>query len=631
LLMILRKMVKLDLTDFKEIRRKKTRENEVTLDLDELGAIIASHGSKDDANKINTPEGTSFSLSEFLKEEYALNRVFSPEVAEAHRRGDIKLHKLGFIDRPYCSGQSLEYIKKFGLNKYSSFAAVKPAGHIDALIDHMMKATFALRAHFGGAIGWDALNMYMAPYLGGLGDKEIRQVAQRIIYQFNTTGGPHGFQPVFSDINLYWEIPDHFAQVPAIGPRGEYTGKLYGDYLKESQALVWQLMNIYKKGDAKGRPFFWPKPNIHITSKFWRTPGHQEFLEHVCSVAADKGNPYFVFDRGETAKISECCRVQFELSSEDLKDAKKPWRMRYAACPYLSINLPRVAYEAGHDDAKFFAILSKRLEILTKAHKEKYAYVKKLFDLGSKGPLGMLASKAKGDKETYLRIDRIHFMNAVAGLSDAVRYHMGQALHKSDEALKFGLKVAAFMKKKCEEESKKSGLKILLDQEPGESTVYKFAKQDLELFPKQASQIVHGDIESGGVYYINSSQLEVDASIDMFERIEVEGRFHPIMQGGALTHIWLGEAKPSAKSMSKLIRKVFDHSNNAQVAFSPEFTLCDKCGSTSRGRKKRCRLCGSRGVDWITRIVGYYTFVRQWNKGKLSELEDRYKNKKTKE
>src|SRR4030042_7097900 len=289
-----------DPTEFREVRSVKIRKNgemKVEIGLAELGAIMGSEGSHDDANKITTPEGTSFTLSEFLKEEYALNCVFSKNVAEAHRRGDIKLHKLGFIDRPYCSGQSLEYIKKFGLNKYSSFAAVKPTGHIDALIDHMIKATMALRAHFGGAIGWDALNMYMAPYLGGLGDREIRQTAQRIVYQFNQTVGPHGSQPVFSDINLYWEIPEHFAKVPAIGPRGEYTGKLYKDYEKEAQALVWQLFNIYKKGDAKGKPFFWPKPNVHITSKFWKTPGHEEFLVHACDLAAKMGNTYFVFDR----------------------------------------------------------------------------------------------------------------------------------------------------------------------------------------------------------------------------------------------------------------------------------------------------------------------------------------------
>lgn len=619
---------KFDPTDFREIRKTGfDKGDRISIGLDELEQIIASEGSKDDANKINTPEGTSFTLAEFLKEEYALKRVFSPEVAEAHRRGDIKLHKLGFIDRPYCSGQSLEYIKKFGLNKYATFAAVKPAGHIDALIDHMIKETMALRAHFGGAIGWDALNMYMAPYLGGMGDSEIRQVAQRIIYQFNQTVGPHGGQPVFSDVNLYWEIPEHFADVPAIGPHGEFTGRMYRDYEKESQALVWQMMNIYKQGDASGKPFFWPKPNIHITRKFWQTPGHGEFLEQVCEVAAKMGNPYFVFDRGETAKISECCRLSFELSHDDLTDAKEPWKMRYAACPYLTINLPRVAYEAQGDEEKFFEILGKRMEVLTEAHKDKYKFLKKLYQMGSRGPLGLLVTKARGDKDTYLRFEKMVFLNAVGGLSDAAKYQIGEALHESDKAVKWGLKVVAFMRKKCEEESKKSGLRILLDQDPAESTVYRFARKDLELYPKEAAKVVHGDKKCGEVYYTNSSQVDVAAKIDVLERVELEGKFHPMMQGGALTHIWLGESEPSAKSMASLIKKIFENTTNAQVAFSPEFTVCTDCQKSSRGVVKKCKFCGSKAVDWITRVTGYYTFVKQWNKGKIGEFKERFKNK----
>ncbi|HUW22316.1 MAG TPA: anaerobic ribonucleoside-triphosphate reductase [Candidatus Bathyarchaeia archaeon] len=618
---------KIDPTDFARIGSINGTGENTIISLDEIGDIITSEGSKDDANKINTPEGTSFTLSEFLKKEYALRKVFSKPVAEAHRKGDIMLHKLGFIDRPYCSGQSLEYVKKFGLTHYASFAAVKPAGRIEALIDHMMRMTMALRAHFGGAIGWDALNMYMAPYLGGIGDRDIRQIAQTIIYGFNQTVGPHGGQPVFSDINLYWEIPDHFANVPAIGPRGEYTGRTYKDYIKESQALVWQLLNIYKKGDAKGKPFFWPKPNIHITKKFWQTPGHEQFLEHVCDVASKMGNPYFIFDRGSTAKISECCRLQFELSKEDLKDARKPWRMRYAACPYLGVNLPRIAYEAGHDDQKFFEILGRRLELLTQAHLQKYRFLKKLFMMGSAGPLGMLTLRAKGDSETYLRIEKLSFMNAVGGLSDACKYHLGKAIHESGQAFKFGLKVVAFMKKKCDEESNKAGIKILLDQEPAESAMYRFAKLDLLYFPEQAKKIVHGDLKKGEIYYTNSSQLDVDADVDIFERIETEGKFHSMLQGGALTHIWLGESRPSPRSMARLVKKVFDETQNVQVAFSPEFTICNDCGWTTRGIKKRCHFCQSRQVDWITRITGYYSFVKLWNRGKRGELRDRRREK----
>jgi len=607
--------------------RKTKTDGTISITTEEAETVIVGEGSKDDANKLNSPEATGFTLAEYIKKEYALHQVFSREVADAYRRGDINLQKLGFIDRPYCSGQSVEYVKKFGLEKHSSFAALKPAAHADALVDHLHRMTMALRAHFGGAVGWDAVNMYLAPYLVGASDPEIYQTAQKLIYSFNETVGPHGAQPVFSDINLYWEIPDHFANVPAIGPRGQYTGRVYQDYEKESQALVWQIFNVYKKGDAEGKPFFWPKPNLHITKKFWKTKRHEEFLEHVSEVAAQMGNPYFMFDRNETAKISECCRLSFELSKEDLQDAKKPWRMRYAASPFLSPNLPRIAYKARGSEKKFFRYLDKVLGLLFKAHLQKRDFLKKVFSMGEKGPLGMLAFVAPGEKEPYLRFDKMSYLVALAGVDDAVRFHTGKAIHEADDSLKFGLKIAAHVKQRCQEFGQKSGLKMVVDQAPSESTCYRFARLDLEHFPKQAEKVVHGNLKTGEVYYTNSSQVAVDVPLDPLERIELEGRFHPLMEGGCMTHIWLGEANPPPASIANLIKKTFFETQNAQIAFSPEFTICQECHQTSRGIRRSCPLCKSRKVDAITRITGYYSFISGWNKGKRGELKDRYRNK----
>jgi len=190
------------------------------------------------------------------------------------------------------------------------------------------------------------------------------------------------------------------------------------------------------------------------------------------------------------------------------------------------------------------------------------------------------------------------------------------------------LKIVAFMKNETEKEGKKVGLKILLDQTPSESTTYRFAKLDLMFFPKQASKIVHGDIKKGEVYYTNSSQLDVDVDIDPLERIEIEGKIHPLMQGGALTHIWLGEHQPSPASMANLVKKIYHKTQNTQVAFSPEFTVCSDCGRVARGMKEKCSFCKSKKVDWITRVTGYFSFVKSWNRGKRGELKDRFKNKK---
>lgn len=607
-------------------RFEEGKENGVVgITLREVAGVVEMEGTKNDANMPNSPEATNFTLAEHIKREYALRKVFSPDVAEAHRKGDIHLHKLGMIDRPYCSGQSLEYIKKFGINRFSSVASVKPASHIDALLDHMLRFSMALRARFSGAIGWDAVNVFLAPYLTGMSDAQIRQYAQKLIYQFNQTTAPIGAQPIFSDINIYWEIPKHFEDTPAIGPRGEYTGKTYKDYEKEAQAFAWQLFNVYQEGDAKGLPFFWPKANLHITEKFWKTPHHKRFLQHVGQVASKFGNPYFIFDRGETIKVSECCRVSFELSDEDLADTEYPWRMRYNAAPYITPNLPRTAYKARGSDKKFFKILDNILELILKAHLQKGKYIKKLLSLKQEGPLGMLTVVQQGEKQPYLRLDKTAYLISPLGVNDAVSYHVGKAMHESDQALKFGLKIISFMKKKCDEFSKRHHLKFVLEQDPAESTCYRLARLDLRYFPEEAAKTVHGNLKRGEVYYTNSTHLAIDSNIDPIDRIRLEGLFNPLIEGGCLTHIWLGETKPPASSIANLIRKTFFETANTQVAFSPEFTVCKNCGKVSRGLKKTCPFCKSKKVDGITRVTGFYTFTSGWNKGKLGELKDRYR------
>ena len=582
------------------------------------------HPNKENANVPHGPEATNLTLAEWIKKEYALLSVFSPQVGDAHMRGDIHLHDLGFIDRPYCSGQSLEYIKKFGLNLPNSLSMAKPAKHPEVLLAHMVKFAAALQSHFAGAIGWDAVNLFFAPYLEGMSDRDIKQLAQMLIFEFSQQAVARGGQAIFTDINLYWEIPNHFEGVPAIGPGGVYTGKTYTEYLPLAQKFVWFLFEVFKEGDGSGRPFFFPKPLVHITEKFFRTEGHEDFLNHICEVASLKGNTYFVFDRGQTAKISECCRLSFKLEEQDLKDAREPWRMRYCALQNVTLNLPRLAFLSEGNDTALFAKLAEAIELAVEAHLQKRAFIVKLLSLGESGPLSLLTMNRDGSP--YLRLERVTYLIGMVGLNELVQFHTGEELHQSDQAIKFGLKVIAYMKLLATRFSQKYGMRFVLEQTPAESTAYRFAKLDLQKYPDQASKVVKGNQGRGEVYYTNSTLFNVSVTINPIDRVRYEGLFHPLIEAGALTHIWIGESKPNKESLANFIVKTFRLTKNDQIAFSPEFTTCQACGQTARGLHETCTYCHSPEVDGITRITGYFTRISGWNKGKIGELRDRFRN-----
>jgi len=125
----------------------------------DVGQLIL-YRNKENANIPHSPEGTNLTLAQGIKKEFSILNVFSEDVGYAHMTGDIHIHNLGYVDRPYCSYQSLEYIKKFGLNLPNSLA-VAPAGQTrgGVAVAHG-KICRRAAGNFAGAIGWDAVNLF---------------------------------------------------------------------------------------------------------------------------------------------------------------------------------------------------------------------------------------------------------------------------------------------------------------------------------------------------------------------------------------------------------------------------------------------------------------------------------------
>ena len=226
-----------------------------------------------------------------------------------------------------------------------------------------------------------------------------------------------------------------------------------------------------------------------------------------------------------------------------------------------------------------------------------------------------------------LRGDLRYFASAnnASGLNELIQYHTGEELHASEEALKFGLKVIAHMNLVARRLGKKYNMRFVLEQTPAESTAHRFAKLDMRHFP-QAQSVVKGNLNLDEIYYTNSTLFNVGAEMDPIERVKKEGLFHPLIEAGSLTHVWLGESRPSRESVANFVVKTFRMTQNDQIAFSPELTTCVSCGRTARGLHEVCLHCGSTMVEQITRITGYFTKLSSWNKGKRGELKDRHRN-----
>jgi ribonucleoside-triphosphate reductase len=332
-----------------------------------------------------------------------------------------------------------------------------------------------------------------------------------------------------------------------------------------------------------------------------------------------------VFDRGETAKISECCRLSFKLEQEDLDDARMPWRMRYSALQNVTLNLPRAGILAGGDEARLFSILDDYFDLAIKAHIQKKNFILSLLNLRDSGPLALLTMEKDG--EAYLRIKRATYLIGLLGLNELVEAHTGRELHEDEEAFRFGLKAIAYLNLKAKEASRRYGMKFVLEQTPAESAAYRLSRLDLDRYGSRAEAIAKGDVAKRKSYYTNSTFMNVSEAMNPIDRVLREGKYHDLIEAGAISHVWIADSRPSKESVANFVLKTFTHTRNAQIAFSPEFTSCNACSRVARGLNQTCPHCGSMDVDGITRVTGYFSKVSGWNDGKHAELKDRHRSR----
>jgi ribonucleoside-triphosphate reductase len=589
--------------------------------------------SKENSNiGTNNPEAINLTIAENTIKQYMLQEVFSKEVANAHLKGWIHIHDLGY-PRIYCSGHSLEYLKKYGLKLENLDTSSAPAKHTRTLTGHLNTFLASMQAYYAGALGIGFLNIIYAPFLVNLPFKEIKQEAQYLIFSGSQNAFSRGGQSLFLDFNVHLGIPEYLKDVPAIGPGGEYTGKNYGEYEIESQLFLKALMEVWKEGDCNKKVFAFPKMDLHINNRSFEDPEQKKLLEYACEVASENGSPYFIFDRDDIS-LASCCRLRTRITDQEM--ITHPEKLRFAGIQNVTINLPQCAYRAfsnrGISESSlnyskmenielFFEKIDQVLHLAIQAHLQKKKFLKMMM-VNSDGALWEIGKIAE-DGKPYVDLDKGTYLIGLIGLNEAVQYISGDQLHESEKAYKLGLKIVSFMSLKCEEYSEKFNLKLSLEESPAESAAGRLAKIDLQEFP-DSKKVIKGNPERDEIYYTNSIHFAASAPLDLITRIVKQSKFHPLIKSGAIIHAFVGENRPSSESIYNLIKKVWENTQCSQLTISPEFTICNLCNKVSRGLTENCNDCGSKDVYGVTRIVGYYSKITNWNKNKIGELKDRH-------
>ncbi|MEE9605195.1 MAG: anaerobic ribonucleoside-triphosphate reductase, partial [Candidatus Scalindua sp.] len=288
----------------------------------------------------------------------------------------------------------------------------------------------------------------------------------------------------------------------------------------------------------------------------------------------------------------------------------------------VTVSLPQAAYRAGKGDFdKLYREIDKGIDIAIKAHLQKKKFISRLMS-GPEMPLWEIGKKA-ADGRPYVDLEGSTYIVGIIGLNECLQYMIGKELHEGDDVVKLGLRIISHMYFRVKEEGKKYNLKFSLEESPAESASRRLAKIDVRNY-KEAVELVKGHMERDEYYYTNSVHLRPDAPVDMVTRIEVQSKFHSMIESGAIIHAFVGEERPPASGIMKLVRKTFENTQAAQLTISPEFTICNECNRVIPRLVDVCSFCDSSNFHGIRRLVSHNK-VNNWDRTRIHELVTRHK------
>ena len=552
--------------------------------------------------------GLILSNSGAITANYWLSEVYDEEIAKAHRNCDFHIHDLSMLTG-YCAGWSLKQLIKEGLGGVPGKITSSPAKHLSTLCNQMVNFLGIMQNEWAGAQAFSSFDTYLAPFVkvDNLSYKEVKQSIQSFVYGVNTPSR-WGTQAPFTNITLDWTVPNDLAELNVI-IGGEEQDFKYKDCQKEMDMVNKAFIEIMIEGDANGRGFQYPIPTYSITKDFdWSETENNKLL---FEMTAKYGTPYFSnyinSDMEPSDVRSMCCRLRL-----DLRELRKKSGGFFGSgestgsIGVVTINMPRIAY-LSKNEQEFYERLENLMNLAARSLKVKRNVVTKLLEEG-------LYPYTK----RYLGTFSNHFSTiGLVGMNEAClnANWIGEDLTNS-KAIKFTKDVLNFMREKLSDYQEEYGDLYNLEATPAESTSYRMAKKDKELY---SDIITASDDETP--YYTNSSHLPVGYTEDIFTALDIQDELQTLYTSGTVFHAFLGERLNDWKAAASLVRKIAENYKLPYYTMSPTYSVCRKHGYVL-GEVWKCPTCGEE-TEVYSRITGYYRPVKNWNDGKAKEYNMR--------
>lgn len=577
---------------------------------DFIKAINPASGSKVDSNANITNKTLAVLESELWKPEFIqVNRaivynrlvdMYGEELAGNYLR-DINHHLIYIHDetslRPYCASITLYPFLMEGTKNLGGTS--KAPKNLQSFCGSFVNLVYQVASDFAGAVATVEFLMYFDYFAKKTygkdylltHSKEVQQELQGVVYAMNQPAAARGSQSVFWNISVFDE---------------NYFKAMFGEFFfpdgsqpdyESVRDLQHLFMEWFRKERRKELLTFPVLTAAYLVDKETKQPIDKDF-EHLIAFEMSKGLGFFHYESTSADSLSSCCRLRNEVADNTFSYTLGAGGVSTGSFQVITINMNRLLqeYDATKDDYFLLPNVVKRIhKYLSAFHAIITEYIE----------AGLLPSYSAG----YISLDKQYGTIGINGMIEALEYAGGDK-RTQRKCLCMMLNTIKELNK---EERSMYDIRFNTEFVPAENLGIKNAKWD-----KEDGYYVPRDCYNSYFYPVEDNTLTI------LDRLEAHSEeVSQYLDGGAACHLNL-EQLPSVKQAKEIIR-IACKLGVPYWTTNVLCTICKDCGAIDPvTRYDCCHSCGSKNLDYGTRVIGYLKPISSFSAGRQKEAAARH-------
>lgn len=508
---------------------------------------------------------------------------------------------------PYCVAITMYPFLLEGLQPIGGLSA-KPK-NLDSFCGMFVNLVFAISSQFAGAVATGEFLMYFDYFARKEWgddywkrpeemvdkhrniDKTLEQKFQQIVYSINQPAAARNFQSVFWNISYF----DKY-----------YFEGLFGEFVfPDGTKPIWDSLNWLQKkfmswfNDERTKCILtFPVETValltdgeDIRDKEWA-----DFTAEMYS----KGHSFFTYTSDSADSLSSCCRLRNEVSDNQFSYSLGAGGIATGSKSVMTLNINRLVQDAVNKGYDMIDYLRSQVQ---KVHKFQTAYNELLKDYLKDGLLTVYTAGFINLKKQYLTV-------GVNGVIEAAEF-LGIEVSDNDTYREF---MQSILKTISDENRKAKTKELMFNTEfvPAENLGVKHANWD-----RKDGYFVPRDCYNSYFYAVE------DTSLTIFDKFKLHGKeYVKYLDGGSALHMNLEEHL--TKDQYRNLLKVAAVNGTNYFTFNIPNTICNDCGHIDKRYLHECPKCGSKNIDYATRIIGYLKRISNFSEARQKEASKRY-------